>query len=181
MFTTPIIASRSFSTYVAGFLLMPCATLATAHEQQDLCYPLAHGEDGLGSSNFKYINHLEFGSTWHTNVYVTNVSHKSINIKMPFKNNRYEAHSFQSVVYYDFFNEENSPLNLETGGAILRPGETGLVVLRNSSYPGTVTGKVIWQADACLKHAITASVRNIHVTSSRFSQGLFPLNNGDPF
>jgi len=84
MFTTPNISPRSFSTYFAGFLLLLCATMATAHEEQDLCYPLAHGEDGMGSSNFKYTNHLAFDSTWYTYVYVTNVSHKSVNIKMPF-------------------------------------------------------------------------------------------------
>jgi len=181
MFTTPNISPRSFSTYFAGFLLLLCATMATAHEEQDLCYPLAHGEDGMGSSNAKHLSHLVVSRTWYSQLYVTNVSRKSVNLKLQFTNSKGNNYKFPTASYLDEFNINNSPLSIETGGAILRPGETGFIILHSSNYPGTVTGKLTWQADACLDAAIIATIRNINTGDGGYTQGLFPLNNGEPF
>lgn len=181
MFTTPNISPRLFSTYFAGFLLLLCATMATAHEEQDLCYPLAHGEDGMGSSNFKYIPILFIDSYWSSFINVTNVSRKPVNVKIAFNdvNNTPYVPALVRPKYN--FNSNNNPNHIQTGGAILRPGESGEIWVHDSSSPSPLKGKITWQADGCLERAITATVRNFHVSSTRFSQGLFPLNNGEPF
>jgi len=165
--------------FASALLFFAVNTLANT--QQNLCYPLAHGENELGSTNSKYIAHHAINAGWHSNFYVTNVSEKPVNIKLTFNDANGLAYSFPTTLFYDNFSSTNSPLDSLGGGAILTPGQTGMILLSGPSFPGTVTGKVTWQADACLEHAITATMRNTHSSSSRYSQGLFPLNNGDPF
>lgn len=161
--------------------LLLCAATASASTGQDLCYPLAHGENGQGSTNSKYLAHQSVNAGWQSTFYVTNVSDKPVNIKLDFNDANGNSYAFPTTLYYDNFTSSNSPLDTLSGGAILTPGKTGSVILLGSSYPGTITGTITWQADACLESAIIATLRNVRHNSSLYSQGLFPLNNGEPF
>lgn len=177
-FTLP---TNSWFKGVAITTFLLCSANASATTGQDLCYPLAHGENGLGSTNSKYLAHHSINTGWQSSFYVTNVSEKPVNIKLNFNDANGAAYTFPNTLFYDNFSSGNSPLDNLGGGAILTPGQTGLVILSGPSFPGTVTGKVTWQADACLKEAIIATVRNVRHSSTLYSQGLFPINNGDPF
>lgn len=152
-----------------------------AQSQDELCYDLPHGENKLGSVNSVYIPHLNIAESWYTQVYVTNVSRKALNIKLSFDLANGEPYSFPDVVYQGQFSVENSPIQIDKGGAILRPGKTGLIILADNSSPGPVIGKLLWQADACLKSAVVATLRNTHALPMRYEQGLYPLNGGKPF
>ena len=159
------------------------STNAMAHDDaQEHCYPLAHGEEGLGSRKTYHIPYLYANnSQWNSLINIKNTSHKNINVKITFR--KFDGSVFvpHRVDNYGEFASGNSPINLEHGGAILKPLESGLVTIRYSGFTQDFTAEISWQADSCIPHAISGSLRNRYISGDRFDQSLVLLNGGKPF
>lgn len=158
--------STSFVSHAGGF-----ASEAT-------CYPLVHGENGMGSTNSLNLPHMRTFSLWYSVIYVTNVSNDFVNVKLNFK--RYNGDAYHPVSY-DFdgeFNSGNSPFSVEPSGAILKPGRTAKVTIFDDSYTEALVGSISWQADSCINEALSVSVRSHR---SSLGTSIDFLNGGQPF
>jgi len=153
---------------------------AQAHDDpQQHCYPLEHGENGLGST--KHLPHFRTSGVWVANYYVTNTSDKPVNVKYRFKLGDGSAYQPRDVNLYESFNTGNSPLSTDTGGAILLPGQTGRVHILDDNLGSVLTGTVHWQADSCIGHALVVSARNSYWSGSYSGNTTIFLNGGNPF
>lgn len=152
---------------------------ASAPEAQ--CYPLVHGEEGMGSTNSLFLPHLLTDNAWSFYVTLTNTSEKFVNVKLRF--NAYDGNAYtpQQVVYYGSFSAVNSPLLPSLSGAVLKPNETARVRILDDSNSEALQGRVSWQADSCISSALLVSVRSHYSTSTRFGSDIRLLNNGQPF
>lgn len=155
-----------------------------AQADSPVCYPLVHGEDGLGSTNSMYLPNLyTAGSEWYSVIFVTNTQKKPVNVKLNFFNFNGSTYIPYDTRQYGQFSSSNSPLSLDLGGAILRENQTGQIIIHDNALDHTkgMVGKVSWQADSCLDKAIVVNVRTVHTSSQRYDQGLVFLNGGNPF
>ena len=159
------------------------ATNAMAHDDaQEHCYPLAHGEEGLGSRKTYHIPYLYADDGhWNSLINLKNISPNNINVKITFR--KFDGSVFlpNRVDNYGEFDSGNTPIHLEQGGGILKPFETGLVAIRSSGFTRDYTAEISWQADACIPHAISGAFRNRFLSGDRLSSGLVLLNGGKPF
>lgn len=167
-------------------LLLACTlgitNSATAHDDpQQHCYPLAHGENGLGSTNSMHLPHMHTAGNWVAHVFVTNTGSKPVNVTYRFKIDDGAAYMPVNVGFHGRFNAVNNPLSIDTGGAILLPGQTGRVRIDDDNLQSTLTGTVHWQADSCIAHSLVASVRNSFWASDRNNSTTTFLNGGNPF
>lgn len=157
-----------------------CASKALANDE--LCYPLAIGENGLGSTNFQYLPPMiTSGTNYKLYIFMQNVGPKSVNVKLTTHRSDASIYSPYDVDPGGVLSANNSPLNIESGGAILRPGELGYIAIYDQNMSEFFTGKISWQADACLKEALIVTVRNYYLTSYRFDAGIMLINDGKPF
>lgn len=158
---------------------------ANAQEpSEELCYPLIHGENGLGSRNSMFLPPLiTNGDKWSSYIYITNASYESVNVKLEFLNYDGSTYIPYDMTYSGQFNVNNSPLNLNSGGAILGAHQTGWVSILDAgiSHLTGFIGRVYWQADKCMDKAITVNIRNSYSSSTRYDQGYVTLNGGKPF
>lgn len=145
------------------------------------CYPLAHGENGQGSTNSLYLPHLRTVGYWNGYVMVSNTSDNYLNVKLNFK--RYDGSPYLPYSYKleGAFNAGNSPFGLLTGGAILKPGRTARITIYDDNNNDSLMGSVSWQADACIDHALLVSVRSYYENGSHMTSNLLLLNDGQPF
>jgi len=159
------------------------ATNAMAHDDaQEHCYPLAHGENGLGSRNTMSIVSLNAnGREWNTFLSLKNTSLKNINVKVKFRKNDGNTFVPIRIGYNEQFLGENSPINLKQGGAILKPFETGVVAIRDSGINDSFSVEVSWQTDSCIPHAISGALKNRYIAGSQYENALVLLNGGKPF
>lgn len=149
-------------------------------DNQDLCFPLAHGENGLGSRNSMFLPTLiTQGDNWYSVIYITNASLTPVNVKLDFL--YYDGSTY---IPYDYsytgqFNAQNSPLNI----AILKPFQTGNFIIEDDNLFASkgINGKVQWQANKCIENALRVDVRTVQRNGSSYSQGLITLNGGNPF
>ncbi len=162
---------------------MMCGFTANAHEEsEELCYPLVHGENGMGSANFMYTPILfTVKPVWRSYIFVTNASEKNVNVRFSFMNSDGSKYVPYSVTHHGQFTEDNSPIEQGLGWAILRPNESAYVILYDDNKLDGFTGKVIWQANACIEKAITAYIRTYRYDNTSMDLGLVPLNGGNPF
>lgn len=176
---------KSVSVLFAALLpaLALTATNAMAHnDAQEHCYPLAHGENGLGSTNtyhvpFMYAN----GNGWATWINLTNISDKPINVKLKLRDYQNSPITPNDYQLNFAFNNANSPLEAELSGAILKPSEMGRIGIRNANNRQNFTAQLLWQADACIDQAISGAMRVQYSNSPIYDQGLVLLNGGKPF
>ena len=157
---------------------------SSAYANSELCYPLVHGENGLGSTNAMYLPNLyTSGANWYSTIHVTNAGYQPVNVKLEFFNFDGSAYFPYDTVSNAQFSGENSPINLNSGGAILRPNQTGLIIIHDSAldHAKGMIGKVSWQADSCLDKAIVVNVRTVYSSGHGYDQGLVFLNGGNPF
>ena len=156
---------------------------ALAHDDsQKLCYPLIHHEGRMGSANSVYMPFMHTaGSGWSSYFYLTNTSDKNLNVKIVLRTQDGEVYTPTQYSLTGAFSSVNSPFDQVVGGAILKPFKTGQVHIKEEQLPKTLTGKITWQADACLEHAMTAAARIHYSSSNRFDQGLVLFNGGNPF
>lgn len=159
--------STSFVSHAGGF-----ASEAT-------CYPLVHGENGMGSTNSLNLPHMRTASTWTGQVYLTNTSDSFVNVKLKFSDYAGAHYAIYDHSFDGAFSQSNSPFNT-IGGAILKPNETAKVIIYDDNFQDALVGRVEWQADACIKEALVVSVRNNFNGPSAASTLLF-LNGGLPF
>lgn len=164
LFATCLLAGLPFFSQAAGFA--PPAE----------CYPLVHGENGQGSTNFIRLPHLRTDTTWNNFISVTNESDKQVNVKLKFNDMEGLIYNPYSVLHYGDFTSTNSPLNLS--GAVLKPNHTAQIVVRDPDHIGMLSGKLSWQADACIDSALHVSVRT---HSSGGYTSLLQLNGGQLF
>lgn len=168
-------------------LLFAATTLTStntlAHDDpQKHCYPLAHGEEGLGSTNSIYMPFIHTrGSSWASRIYLTNTSNKNLNVKFTLRTEDGATYTPTQYSVSGSFSPTNSPLDDASGGAILAPFKSGHIHIHEDAYQGIFTGKITWQADACLESAMTGALRIEYVNSDRYDQGLVVLNGGNPF
>lgn len=150
-------------------------------ENQDLCYPLAHGENGLGSTNSKHTPLLfANGSNPRSYIYVTNVSYEWINVKFKFWDVKGEKIAPSEVANFGTFTKLNSPVDIGNGGAILRPKQSGWIKITGNHGNGFIS-EMVWQADSCLDAAVVVSIKNERITSSTHDYGIITINGGNPF
>ncbi len=126
------------------------------------CYPLAHGENGQGSTNSLYLPHMRTVGGWAGYVMVTNTSDKYLNVTLNFK--RYDGSPYLPYSYTleGNFNSANSPFALLTGGAILKPGRTARITIYDDNNSDALMGSISWQADTCIEKALLVSARSHH-------------------
>ncbi len=109
---------KSYSIYFIISLAI-YSFFATAHNDPlELCYPLEHGENGFGSSNFKYLSQLIIGVDWYLDVYITNVGVETVNVKVFMNKSDGTEYIPSTIENYDQFNDENSPNNYLSGGGL---------------------------------------------------------------
>jgi|GEM_PF-2364044 len=147
------------------FLLFLVATSNTY--ANEVCYSLAHGENGRGSSNITHTPILfTSGSHWPAFIYLTNVSFKPLNIKIEFVN--YDASPYLPRNYelHGQFDNDNSPLNILTGGAILKAQQSAFVRINDDNASAGIIGKITWQADSCLDNPLSINIRNEQIASN---------------
>ena len=156
---------------------------AFAHDDsQKLCYPLLNHEGRMGSTNSVYMPFMHTNtSAWGSNFYLTNTSDKNLNVKIVLRTQDGEIYTPTQYSLHGGFSSINSPFDHVVGGAILKPFKTGQVSIREDHFSKSFTGQIIWQADACLEHAMTAAARIHYSSSNRFDQGLVLFNGGQPF
>lgn len=167
--------------FITGLLTMLIQTQAFADAPPATCYAIPHGEDGMGSTNSLHLPHMQTRNNWSAKVFVTNTSNKFVNVKLNFSNFDGSTYTPTTTELEGEFSSGNSPLSLETGGAVLKPGRTALVIIRDDNKSNALVGKITWQADVCIDRALLVSVRNNLQESGRASTTLIPLNNGFPF
>jgi len=182
------LTSKTVLSKTALALLLAASTVLTslnalAHDDaQKHCYPLAHGEDGMGSSNSIHMPFMHTSSTaWQSIVNVTNTSDKNLNVKITLRKQNGDLYTPIQTKLLGSFSPTNSPFDNVVGGAILRPTQSAQVQIIDDNFHESFTGKVTWQADACLESAMTGALRNEYFTSSRYDQGLVLFNGGNPF
>jgi len=169
-------------------LLLAASTVLTslnalAHDDaQKHCYPLPNGENGMGSSNSTYIPFMHTGSAnWTSAIYLTNTSDKNLNVKITLRTRDGEVYTPIQYSMFGAFSPTNSPFDHVVGGAILKPFKSAEIHLKDDNFHENFTGKVTWQADACLESAMTGAHRAHYSNSSRYDQGLTVFNGGNPF
>ena len=163
--------------FLFGFSPSVFASSAPAPE----CYPLVHGENGQGSTNSLYLPHLYLDSHWVAHISVTNTSKEFVNVKLNFKESRGIPALPNSVTYHGAFNTSNSPLSVNSGGAILKPNESARIAVLNVPIDESLFGTISWQADSCIDSALLVSVRSQYNVNVGFATSLMLLNNGQPF
>lgn len=173
--------TKSLSILAATVLSMSTFNALAHNNPQALCYPLAHGEDGMGSKNAVYATFLATSGAWSSQFFMTNVSNKRVNVKTILKTFSGGVYTPSQFSFMGAFNTGNSPLEHTTGGGILQPGETGGVIVTENNPSENFTGEISWQADACLPHALAGAQRVYYVDPSRIDQGLVLFNGGNPF
>lgn len=171
----------------AQALLFAATALTSLHvfahdDTQKHCYPLAHGEEGMGSSNSIYLPFMHTrGSSWASRIYLTNTSNKNLNVKITLRTVNSEAYIPTQFSLKGAFSSTNSPFDYEVGGAILKPYKNAEVHIEDDNFLESFSGKITWQADACLESAIAGAHRAYFFDSTRFDQGLTVFNGGNPF
>ena len=175
---------KSLSILLAALLptLAFTATNAMAHDDaQEHCYPLAHGEEGLGSTNTYHIPFMHTNGIWSTLFYMTNVSDKKINVKVKFLRQNGNVNLPTNYTLSGGFSSSNSPFIDLGSSAILEPFETGQIYLEDSNDINSFAGQVTWQADSCMQTALMTAYRVVRNTTNGYDQGLVLLNGGKPF
>lgn len=159
------------------------STNLQAHDDpQKHCYPLAHGEEGLGSTNSIHMPFMHTGGTgWQSIIYVTNTSYKNLNVKVTLRTYDGAIYTPTQYTMSGAFSPANSPFDHAGGGAILEPFKSARLQIKDDNFHESFTGKVTWQADACLESAMTGAHRIYYSASGHFDQGLVVLNGGNPF
>jgi len=166
--------------FAASTALTSMSTLAHDDAQKH-CYPLPNGEDGMGSSNSIHMPYMYTkGTGWQSIVYVTNTSNKNLNVKITLRKQNGDVYTPTHTKMGGSFSPTNSPFDNVVGGAILRPFQSAHVQILDDNLNEVFTGKVTWQADACLESAMTGAHRAHYLDSSRYDQGL-TFNGGNPF
>jgi len=162
--------------------LSPLITFsAQAHDDtQQHCYPLEHGENGLGSRNEKHLSYLLTHDDWFSTVYVSNVSNEPLNIKLSLITESNQPHQAQDFQLNGSFDQSNSPIHNNIG-AILKPGFSGRIAVYDHLETNTLTGKIQWQADTCLNEAIVVSIRTARWEGSSAVSSTAFVNGGNPF
>ena len=145
------------------------------------CYSLPHGKDGQGSYNTMYLPHQITSGPWTSFIYVTNAGYETVNVKLNFT--RYNGTDYKpyDVSYGGAFNNNNSPLKVVEGSAMLRPKHSALITIREDEYFAPLAGYIRWQADSCIDKSLVVSVRSHYDDNLRSNSSLFFLNGGNPF
>ncbi len=159
-----------------GFSTVALASNAPA----PTCYPIEHGENGMGSTNSMFLPHVFTQSNWQYFVTVTNTSDKFVNVKLDFKSPDGSQYTPYSFSLSGMFNSTNSPLSIN-GGAVLKPNETAKIAITDPANAVPLFGSITWQADACIDNAIVVSARSQFSDATRLGSTLIHLNNGQPF
>ncbi len=163
---------------IAALIVTACSLFTQQALAESACYPLAHGENGMGTLGElplpAVITRQEQWTSW---IYLTNVTDQHVNVKITHKRSNgqpYLTNADQSGAWSDAV----SPIYEWT---ILEAGETAAVAVRADDINDFLSGKIEWQALSCINHALTASVRNVYSGGHGYDQGFVLLNNGLPF
>ena len=149
--------------------------LAT-YDSQNLCHPRIF----FKKINSIYVPFVNSGSNLaHSLIYLTNTSDKDLKVTVVLRTIDGEVYIPNKYDLDGGFSEDNDPL-LEAG-ATLRPHKSAKIQISSDDFKGHENGKITWEADECLKSAMTGAVRNLYVEGGKYDQGLVFLNGGNPF
>lgn len=150
------------------------------------CYPLAHGENGLGSRNEVYIPPFSTEVNWWVDFAISNVSGSSVNVIFKlFDENGSQYDSTTGVFYDGKFSSTNSPIRQigGTNSALLSSFEIGRMKI-DSNAPTYFTGVVSWQTDKCLTKPpllVDASFNLVSQDAQSYAMRTIDVNGGKPF
>ena len=151
------------------------------------CYELAHGENGMGSTNSIIIPPFVLEGASLFQFSVVNIGEKSVNVHLTLfdqDGNRYEPLTGQTFLAN--FSSTNSPIRKldGTGAAILKSLESGWMRLDNSD-PGFYHAVLTWQADSCLTEPTLVAYFDFQAIfnggSDRDFTRVITINGGNPF
>lgn len=143
------------------------------------CYEDENGQ--TVASNGLYIpTSVTSGSSWTMAYDITNVSDVPITVKLQFTNSNGQPYTPYSVSYWENFSGTNTPIDL-SAGAVLQPGQLGIILIRDPAPERINVGKMTWFANTCIHEALMVTSWNQYSDSSRYSSGLFYFNGGKPF
>ncbi len=151
------------------------------------CYPLAHGENGLGSRSEVYIPPFTTSGSWWVQYAVANVGGDTVNVTLKlFDENGNPYDSTSGVTYDANFSSSNTPLRQigGTNSAILSSFNVGQIKIDNNSS-SYFSGVLSWQADKCItKPALLIDGAHYIRTggpTNEFGLRTFEINGGKPF
>lgn len=145
------------------------------------CYVPVHGLFSDGSVNSIDFPVMTVSSNSYVEVHAKNISNKPLNIKAYFYDWDGARVTPENPEISDDFEMPYTPLSPDTTSGILFPGNVGTFKF-NTSATQRVTGKLRWQADACLDSAVEVTVRNSFWNLGIMTEGnLMVLNGGNAF
>lgn len=132
-------------------------------------------------TNWTYTPDFDTRHFWNGGVSVTNISNKTIRVRWeltsPVDGSTYIP---VSPLYESNFNANNTPVGANNW-ATLEPGQMGKVLILDDNTSTVGVGKLIWESDFCLNHAVFGSFETSFWQSTTGALSKEILNSGKPF
>lgn len=179
---------RALGMLTASVLMMNSAAASVVENGKITCFPLAHGENGMGSQASVIVPPFFVQGSSLVELFVKNIGSDGVNVNLKlFDEDGNQWVPSQAPVYRGYFNAANSPIRQldGTGVALLKSFETGFVQIDDNSETKIISGVLTWQANTCLDKA-TLSVdmsvyRHFETTPLRDNSRSVTINGGNPF
>lgn len=185
--TLGLIAATVFASGTMANTTTPTDTeLAAANGIE--CYPLAHGENGLGSRASITIPPFLASGANRWQLYATNIGETAVNVSLKlFDENgqRWFPSGTTAVSYLGKFSASNTPivsLNDE-GPAKLSSLNSGWIGIDDRAPQNVLSGALTWQADKCLTEpTLSPSIDILAEYGNTRDHGRnITVNGGNPF
>lgn len=132
-------------------------------------------------TNWTYTPDFDTRHFWNGGISVTNVSNETIRVRWELTNPMNgTAYNPVSPLYESNFNATNTPIGA-SNWATLEPGQMGKVLILDDNTQTVGVGKLIWESDHCLNHAVFASFETSFWQSTTGAMSKEILNSGKPF
>ena len=165
-------------TAIAAAMATISGTAAATSQQH--CYEVAHGYQGLASTNSAFSPYVRSNRDYKTYITVTNSNWYNVNLRITLRNYSgeiFEPYSWTNTVNYpqstNFFDQDE--------WSILKPFQTAEVVIHDDLGPDSYSAEIIWQVDRCLENTLVGSVRTEYQNGDRYDQAITRLNGGLAF
>lgn len=179
---------RTLGILAASILMMGSASASVVENGKITCFPLAHGENGMGSQASVIVPPFLVEGSAEVELFVKNIGPNGVNVSLKlFDEDGNQWVPSQSTAYRGYFNPSNSPIRQldGTGVALLKSFESGYLKLDDNSESKIISGILTWQANKCLDKA-TLSVdmsiyRSFPTTPLRDNSRSITIYGGNPF
>lgn len=179
---------RMLGILAAVGLTMNSAAASVVENGKITCFPLAHGENGMGSQASVVVPPFFLRGSSLVELFVKNIGSDGVNVNLKlFDEDGNQWVPAQTPLYRGHFDIANSPIReLDgSGAALLKSFETGFMQLDDDSELKIVSGVLTWQANKCLEKAMLSVDMSVY----RFFKGSptrdhsrsVTINGGNPF